>query len=114
MNRSGTVHQTLRLMFSQTVPLSHVGFPLCTSGGDAKLLVMLCVSPAQRFLTETLQCLGFGSRARQVARGKIQKRRPTSYVPNNLTIGSYITVMYFFSRYEFPFLPVWVEENILT
>lgn len=57
-----------------------------TIGGDAKLLVMLCVSPAQRFLTETLQCLGFGSRARQVARGKTQKRRPTSFVPNNLTI----------------------------
>lgn len=35
-------------------------------GGDAKLLVMLCVSPTQRFITESLQCLGFGSRARQV------------------------------------------------
>ncbi|XP_018590623.2 kinesin-like protein KIF25 [Scleropages formosus] len=37
-------------------------------GGDAKLLVMLCVSPSQRFLTETLQTLGFGARARQVHR----------------------------------------------
>ncbi|XP_065112775.1 kinesin-like protein KIF25 [Paramisgurnus dabryanus] len=37
-------------------------------GGDAKLLIMLCVSPAQRFLTESLQCLGFGARARQVQR----------------------------------------------
>lgn len=89
MNRSGTIYQTLCLMFSQTVSLSHIGFPLFTSGGDAKLLVMLCVSPAQRFLTETLQCLGFGSRARQVARGKTQKRRPTSFVPNNLTIGTF-------------------------
>ncbi|XP_074471114.1 kinesin-like protein KIF25 isoform X1 [Sebastes fasciatus] len=35
-------------------------------GGDAKLLVMLCVSPTQRFITESLQSLGFGSRARQV------------------------------------------------
>ena len=91
MNRSGTVYQTLCLMFSQTVSLSHIGFPLFTSGGDAKLLVMLCVSPAQRFLTETLQCLGFGSRARQVARGKTQKRRPTSFVPNNLTIGTFFS-----------------------
>ncbi|XP_051954931.1 kinesin-like protein KIF25 [Xyrauchen texanus] len=37
-------------------------------GGDAKLLIMLCVSPTQRFLTESLQSLGFGSRARQVQR----------------------------------------------
>ena len=58
-------------------------------GGDAKLLVMLCVSPAQRFITETLQCLGFGSRARQVARGQTKKRRPTSFVPNSLSIGWY-------------------------
>lgn len=57
-----------------------------TIGGDAKLLVMLCVSPAQRFITETLQCLGFGSRARQVARGQTKKRRPTSFVPNSLSI----------------------------
>ncbi|XP_026174782.1 kinesin-like protein KIF25 [Mastacembelus armatus] len=35
-------------------------------GGDAKLLVMLCVSPTQRFITESLQSLGFGTRARQV------------------------------------------------
>lgn len=75
---------------------------------------MLCVSPAQRFITETLQCLGFGSRARQVARGKTQKRRPTSFVPNNLTIGSYITAMYFSSRYKFAFALVWVEKNIRT
>ncbi|KAK0141091.1 Kinesin-like protein KIF25 [Merluccius polli] len=40
-------------------------------GGDAKLLVMLCVSPAQRFITESLQSLSFGARARQV-----QKRVP--------------------------------------
>ncbi|XP_060948103.1 kinesin-like protein KIF25 [Limanda limanda] len=35
-------------------------------GGDAKLLVMLCVSPTQRFVTESLQSLGLGTRARQV------------------------------------------------
>lgn len=116
MNRSGTVHQTLwRVsLISQAVPLSYVGFPLFTSGGDAKLLVMLCVSPAQRFLTETLQCLGFGSRARQVARGKTQKRRPTSFVPNNLTIGAYVTAMYFSSRDLVTFALVWVEGNVLA
>uniref|UniRef100_A0AAY4BB95 Kinesin motor domain-containing protein n=1 Tax=Denticeps clupeoides TaxID=299321 RepID=A0AAY4BB95_9TELE len=37
-------------------------------GGDAKLLVMLCVSPTQHFLTESLQSLGLGTRARQVQR----------------------------------------------
>ncbi|XP_041660637.1 kinesin-like protein KIF25 isoform X2 [Cheilinus undulatus] len=35
-------------------------------GGDAKLLLMLCVSPTQRYITESLQSLGLGSRARQV------------------------------------------------
>lgn len=48
-----------------------------TIGGDSKLLVMLCVSPVQKYTTETLQCLGFGSRTRQVARGPAKKRRPT-------------------------------------
>ena len=67
---------------------------LLLSGGDAKLLVMLCCSPAQRFITETLQCLGFGSRARQVARGQAKKRRPTSFVPNSLSIGLWTVVMY--------------------
>lgn len=43
-------------------------------GGDAKLLLMLCVSPAQRYLTESLQCLNFGQRARQVQRGPPKKR----------------------------------------
>ncbi|XP_043819613.1 kinesin-like protein KIF25 [Dromiciops gliroides] len=42
-------------------------------GGDAKLLVMLCVSPCQKYLAETLQSLGFGSRARQVQ--KVQAKR---------------------------------------
>uniref|UniRef100_A0A8C2HKM7 Kinesin family member 25 n=1 Tax=Cyprinus carpio TaxID=7962 RepID=A0A8C2HKM7_CYPCA len=37
-------------------------------GGDATLLIMLCVSPTQRFLAESLQSLGFGARARQVQR----------------------------------------------
>ncbi|XP_042565825.1 kinesin-like protein KIF25 [Clupea harengus] len=43
-------------------------------GGDAKLLVMLCVSPTQHFLTESLQSLGFGARARQVQRGPPRRK----------------------------------------
>nr|XP_055165777.1 kinesin-like protein KIF25 [Nyctereutes procyonoides] len=39
-------------------------------GGDAKLLVMLCVSPCRKHVAETLRCLGFGARARQVQRGQ--------------------------------------------
>ncbi|MGH0167884.1 UNVERIFIED_CONTAM: hypothetical protein FKN15_060728 [Acipenser sinensis] len=42
--------------------------------GDAKLLVMLCVSPTQRYMTESLQSLGFGTRARQVQRGQPRKK----------------------------------------
>ncbi|XP_029903291.1 kinesin-like protein KIF25 [Myripristis murdjan] len=45
-------------------------------GGDAKLLVMLCVSPTQRFITESLQSLGFGTRARQVQK-EMPKRKKT-------------------------------------
>ncbi|XP_039205899.1 kinesin-like protein KIF25 isoform X6 [Crotalus tigris] len=43
-------------------------------GGDAKLLVILCVSPSQKYITESLQTLGFGSRARKVQRGHAKKR----------------------------------------
>lgn len=53
--------------------------PICYfSGGDAKLLVLLCVSPAHRYITESLQCLGFGTRARQVQRGPTKRRLPSS------------------------------------
>ncbi|KAM9797823.1 kinesin-like protein KIF25 [Neosynchiropus ocellatus] len=46
-------------------------------GGDAKLLVMLCVSPTQRFMTESLQSLSFGTRARQVQRDHPRKKNNT-------------------------------------
>ncbi|OXB65394.1 hypothetical protein ASZ78_017124 [Callipepla squamata] len=47
-------------------------------GGDAKLLVMLCISPSQKYLTESMQSLGFGTRARQVQRGQVRKRNLTA------------------------------------
>ncbi|VDI70068.1 kinesin family member 25 [Mytilus galloprovincialis] len=47
-------------------------------GGDAKLLILLCVAPAQRYITESLQSLGFGARARQVQRGQTKRRLPSS------------------------------------
>ncbi|KAM6084497.1 kinesin-like protein KIF25 isoform 2-T2 [Theristicus caerulescens] len=43
-------------------------------GGDAKLLVMLCISPDKKYLTESMQSLGFGTRARQVQRGQVKKK----------------------------------------
>ncbi|NXN97629.1 KIF25 protein, partial [Rhinopomastus cyanomelas] len=43
-------------------------------GGDAKLLLMLCISPGQKYLTESMQSLGFGTRARQVQRGQVMKK----------------------------------------
>ncbi|XP_032956298.1 kinesin-like protein KIF25 [Rhinolophus ferrumequinum] len=45
-------------------------------GGDAKLLVILCVSPCQKHVAETLQSLGFGARARQAERGRPVPRKP--------------------------------------
>lgn len=44
-------------------------------GGDAKLQVIVCVSPGQRHVAETLQSLGFGARARQVERGRPAPRK---------------------------------------
>ncbi|XP_067428727.1 kinesin-like protein KIF25 isoform X1 [Thunnus thynnus] len=46
-------------------------------GGDAKLLLMLCVSPTQRFITESLQSLGLGTRARQVQKDLPRRKSNT-------------------------------------
>ncbi|XP_038659243.1 kinesin-like protein KIF25 [Scyliorhinus canicula] len=51
-------------------------------GGDAKLLVIVCVSPAQKYTTESLQSLGFGTRARQVQKGHLRKKNPV--IPENI------------------------------
>ncbi|XP_069866897.1 kinesin-like protein KIF25 [Dipodomys merriami] len=47
-------------------------------GGDAKLLLLLCVSPGRRHAADTLQSLGFGARARQARRGGARRRPPCS------------------------------------
>ena len=73
-----------------------------TIGGDSKLLVMLCVSPAQKYSTESLQCLGFGSRARQVARGPAKKRRPIGYghqIPSSNIGGNKVLFCFLFCLY---------------
>ncbi|XP_038583196.1 kinesin-like protein KIF25 [Micropterus salmoides] len=46
-------------------------------GGNAKLLVMLCVSPTQRFIAESLQSLGLGARARQVQKEVPRRKNNT-------------------------------------
>ncbi|XP_047243222.1 kinesin-like protein KIF25 [Girardinichthys multiradiatus] len=51
-----------------------------TIGGDSKLLVMLCVSPTHRFITESLQSLAFGTRARQVQKERLQRKTNTHKV----------------------------------
>ncbi|XP_044914309.1 kinesin-like protein KIF25 isoform X6 [Felis catus] len=50
-------------------------------GGDAKLLVILCVSPCRKHVAETLRCLGFGARARQVQRGQARGGSPAPRKP---------------------------------
>ncbi|XP_045150471.1 kinesin-like protein KIF25 [Echinops telfairi] len=45
-------------------------------GGDAKLLLVLCVSPCPEHLVSTLQTLSFGARARQVQWGSAGSRGP--------------------------------------
>jgi hypothetical protein len=46
-------------------------------GGDTKLLMILCVSPGQKNMAETLQGLGFGTRARQAERDRQGRALPT-------------------------------------
>ncbi|XP_027256770.2 kinesin-like protein KIF25 isoform X2 [Cricetulus griseus] len=46
-------------------------------GGNAKLLMILCVSPGQKHMAETLRGLTFGAQARQVER-RAPRRRPPS------------------------------------
>ena len=78
-----------------------------TIGGDSKLLVMLCVSPVQKYTTETLQCLGFGSRTRQVARGPAKKRRPTGHtldVPLWSSTGTKHTNLTLFNNRAVPYM----------
>uniref|UniRef100_A0A673U165 Kinesin-like protein n=2 Tax=Suricata suricatta TaxID=37032 RepID=A0A673U165_SURSU len=50
-------------------------------GGDAKLLVILCVSPCLKHVAETLRCLGFGVRASQVQRSPARGGRPALRKP---------------------------------
>lgn len=64
-------HQTLFILYL---------VPFFFLGGDAKLLVILCVSPGQKHVAETLQSLGFGTRARQVKRGQARKKSPHSQI----------------------------------
>nr|XP_005901885.1 PREDICTED: kinesin-like protein KIF25 [Bos mutus] len=52
-------------------------------GGDAKLQVIVCVSPGQRHMAETLQSLGFGARARQVERGHPAPRKLRTWLPGD-------------------------------
>ncbi|XP_016068410.1 PREDICTED: kinesin-like protein KIF25 [Miniopterus natalensis] len=55
-------------------------------GGDAKLLVIVCVSPGEQHVAETLQSLGFGARARQVER-QVQRGRPARRRPRPDAFG---------------------------
>ncbi|XP_078413688.1 kinesin-like protein KIF25 [Cetorhinus maximus] len=56
-------------------------------GGDAKLLVIVCVSPAQKYTTESMQSLGFGIRARQVQKGHVRKKSPV--IPGKIKLFSF-------------------------
>ncbi|XP_036024598.1 kinesin-like protein KIF25 [Onychomys torridus] len=47
-------------------------------GGDAKLLMILCVSPGQKHMAETLRALKFGAQARQIERRPSRRRPPSS------------------------------------
>ncbi|ELU11503.1 hypothetical protein CAPTEDRAFT_221617 [Capitella teleta] len=52
-------------------------------GGDAKLLLMMCVSPTKNQLGESLQTLGFGQRARQINRGQVRRRSSSAPTSGN-------------------------------
>lgn len=52
------------------------------AGGDAKMMLVVTVSPMMYSQRETLHSLGFGTRARQVARGPAKKRVLPSLLPS--------------------------------
>ena len=43
-------------------------------GGDAKMLMVVCVAPEEPFAAESLQSLRFGTKARTVVKGQAQRR----------------------------------------
>eukprot|EP01135_Chromosphaera_perkinsii_P006417 Nk52_evm19s490 gene=Nk52_evmTU19s490 len=60
-------------------------------GGDAKLLIFVCVSPTETCFTESVRCLNFGSRARQIEKNSMyffKKNKPNSKIPVQLNSSS--------------------------
>ena len=51
---------------------------LPSTGGDAKFVLFLCISPTVQYLAESIRVLGFGSRARQVQHGPPKKHRTSA------------------------------------
>ena len=47
----------------------------CSAGGNAKFVLLVCVSPTVQYLAESTRVMGFGSRARQVQRGPTKSQK---------------------------------------
>lgn len=56
------------------------------TGGSAKMLMFLCLSPTSQYLGESLRVLGFGTRARQVQRSMSVKKIATWLIQNKQAV----------------------------
>ena len=55
-----------------------------TAGNDAKLLLMVYVSPTKKYIAETVKCLQSGSHAWQIA------RKPSIRLPKKQQQGNHV------------------------
>jgi hypothetical protein len=81
----GSLTLSTRVALPLVIPNSSVFYPNLTHltlpppqdsiGGDAKMLMIVCISPGNKYVSESVQSLRFGVGARNVQKGQAIKKR---------------------------------------
>ena len=69
----------------------------CSAGGNAKFVLLVCVSPTVQYLAESTRVMGFGSRARQVQRGPTRSQKSNLKWNSNTFLNSIPVVISVFT-----------------
>ena len=69
----------------------------CSAGGNAKFVLLVCVSPTVQYLAESTRVMGFGSRARQVQRGPTKSQKSNLKWNSNICLNSILVVISVFT-----------------
>ena len=69
----------------------------CSAGGNAKFVLLVCVSPTVQYLAESTRVMGFGSRARQVQRGPTKSQKSNLKWNSNTCLNSIPVVIRVFT-----------------